>query len=182
MVSKSPLLPEKKNCFYRQSKISNVFPSLNEYWFVLIFHLPITNFTIVRLSLDIIIDDFQVRSKMKKIILFTGSIILTIMAHAQSPTFQWAKQIGGPLNDYSQSIIVDALGNVYTTGYFSNTVDFDPSTATYTLSSSAGSTDIFISKLDNAGNFVWAKKIGGSGYDVAISIATDRLGNIYITG
>src|SRR5438552_13354363 len=43
---------------------------------------------------------------------------------------------------------------------FYDTADFDPGPGTYNLTS-AGSSDIFISKLDSAGNFTWAKRLGG---------------------
>ena len=58
----------------------------------------------------------------------------------------------------SRASVIDNLGNVYTTGSFQGTVDFDPGTGTYELTS-VGETDIFISKLDANGNFLWAKPI-----------------------
>lgn len=95
--------------------------------------------------------------------------------------FVWAKAIGGAGNDYGQSITLDVLGNVLTTGYFNGTADFDPSAGVFNLSS-AGSSDIFISKLDGTGNFVWAKAMGGTVNDVGYSIDTDASGNVYTTG
>jgi hypothetical protein len=56
---------------------------------------------------------------------------------------------------------VDSAGNVYTTGYFQGTVDFDPGAGTVNLSS-AGSDDIFVQKLDASGNLVWARGMGGT--------------------
>jgi hypothetical protein len=95
--------------------------------------------------------------------------------------FVWAKSIGGNLSDFGSSITVDASGNIYTTGYFQGTVDFDPSLSTFTLVS-AGSNDIFISKLDASGNFVWAKRIGDTSSDIGNSITVDASGNVYTTG
>ena len=95
--------------------------------------------------------------------------------------FEWVKQIGGSSNDYSAKIAVDALGNVYTTGYFQGTVDFDPSPASYPLTSE-GLYDVFISKTDASGNFVWAKQLGGTDFDNGYSIAIDGIGNVYATG
>ncbi|NSW46568.1 MAG: SBBP repeat-containing protein [Bacteroidales bacterium] len=93
----------------------------------------------------------------------------------------WVKQIGGTDSDFGYSISVDLNENVYTTGIFKGTVDFDPGTGTYNLSS-AGSNDIFVSKLDAFGNFVWAKSMGGSDIDYSNSITIDISGNVYITG
>lgn len=95
----------------------------------------------------------------------------------------WAKSIGGPNDELSRSIVVDHIGNVYTTGSYSGTVDFDPGAGTFNLTS-AGFDDIFISKLDNLGNFVWTKSMGGLHDDVSRSIAVDATGSgdIYTTG
>jgi len=75
----------------------------------------------------------------------------------------------------------DASGNVYTTGYFSNTVDFDPGPGTFNLSS-AGLFDVFISKLDASGNFGWAVKMGSSGGEMSNGIFVDASTLIYTTG
>jgi hypothetical protein len=98
-----------------------------------------------------------------------------------SGNFVWARKIEGPLTMEVGSIAVDLSGNVYTTGYYNGTADFDPGTATFNMSSN-GSFDFFISKLDAAGNFVWAKNVGGNSQDEAFSITTDLSGNIYTTG
>ena len=98
-----------------------------------------------------------------------------------SGNFVWAKRFGGTLSDYGQSIEVDSSGNVYTTGYFNGTVDFDPGAGTSNLTS-AGTNDVFVSKLDSSGNFVWAKGFGGTSGDVSTSIAVDSSGNVYTTG
>lgn len=95
--------------------------------------------------------------------------------------FIWAKSMGGANSDQVQPIAVDATGNVYTTGFFFVTVDFDPGAGVYNLTS-FGQRDIFISKLDPAGNFIWAKQMGGTDYDHSWSLALDAAGNVYTTG
>ncbi|MBI5962998.1 MAG: SBBP repeat-containing protein [Chloroflexi bacterium] len=101
--------------------------------------------------------------------------------HYASGDFLWAKGMGGPNQDEGNSITVDSAGNVYTTGDFQNTVDFDPGTGIANLTS-AGGADIFISKSDSDGNFLWAKNMGGVGGDDGICIAVDSNGNIYTIG
>ena len=98
-----------------------------------------------------------------------------------SGNFIWAKHMGGSGLDDGNSITTDAAGNVYTTGQFAGTVDFDPGAGAFNLSS-AGNQDIFISKLDADGNFVWVKQLGGTLFDNGLSITTDASGNIYTTG
>lgn len=94
----------------------------------------------------------------------------------------WARNMGGPSYDHGYSINVDAYGNVYTTGYFMGNSDFDPGLGTFFLNSVAGTPDVFISKLDSLGNFIWAKQIGGTGSDLGNEIGSDSKGNIYVTG
>jgi hypothetical protein len=110
-----------------------------------------------------------------------GSDDIFISKLDSAGNFVWAKQIGGNLDDYGLSIALDTLGNIFTTGRFSSTVDFDPGIGTYNLTS-VGNSDIFISKLDTAGNFVWAKQIGGNFFDEGRSIKIDASSNVYITG
>jgi hypothetical protein len=97
--------------------------------------------------------------------------------------FVWAKSIGSATttNLNSTRIALDAAGHVYTSGYFNGTLDFDPGVTTYTLASFT-SVDIFISKLDASGNFIWTKQIGGPGTDSPTAMTADGAGNIYLTG
>ena len=95
--------------------------------------------------------------------------------------FLWVKNMGGYSNDNAFGISLDKNGNIYTTGRFANTADFDPSLNDYNLTS-AGDYDAFILKLDALGKLVWAKKIGGSGYDSGNKIKIDPMGNIYTIG
>lgn len=94
--------------------------------------------------------------------------------------FVWAKRLGGSGNDQGYSIAVDAAGNVLSTGTFSNTGDFDPGAMTFNLT--ASSNDIFVSKLNSSGNFVWAKRFGANGFDEGNDIAVDAAGNVFTTG
>lgn len=96
----------------------------------------------------------------------------------------WSISIGGVNKDVVYGVNTDAAKNVYVTGYFSNTVDFDPGAGTYTLASNGGR-DIFLAKYDSTGKFRWAFNVGGpittayeeGGQDLVIAGA-----NIYLTG
>lgn len=102
-----------------------------------------------------------------------------------SGNFLWAKAMGGSNSYTSYAIAIDPSGNrgVYTTGDFNETVDFDPGEDTFNLTS-AGYHDIFISKLDSSGNFLWARTMGGTDGDYSYSIAVDveGSGGVYTTG
>ena len=108
------------------------------------------------------------------IVLLTGT--LPVQAESlpsplyASGDFLWAKGMGGTSEDSGNSIALNSSGNIYTTGGFAGTADFDPGVGVANLTS-AGSSDIFVSKLDSSGNFVWAKGMGGTAYDEAYGIA-----------
>lgn len=95
--------------------------------------------------------------------------------------FVWARAMGGTGDDLGLDIAVDASGGVYTTGYFSDTVDFDPGLGTLDLTS-AGLNDMFVQKLDSSGNLAWVRSIGGPVFDEGDALALDGFGNIYVTG
>lgn len=97
--------------------------------------------------------------------------------------FIWAKQVGGQSYEYSYTLTLDASGNIYTAGWFVDSVDFDPGSGTHNLiTSNNNNSDIFILKLNPSGDFVWVKHIGGSWTDVVYSLTTDASGSLYATG
>lgn len=93
----------------------------------------------------------------------------------------WAKAILGNGANEVFSIALDSWGYVYTTGDFSGTVDVDPAIGTLNVTS-IGGTDIFIQKLDAAGNLVWAKQMGGIGLDEGHAVTIDASGAVYSLG
>jgi ribosomal protein S11 len=118
-------------------------------------------------------------------LLSPGSNDIFIAKLDANGNYVWAKSIGGTSFDEGQSIAVDASGNVYVTGYFRGTVDFDPGPGTANLTSpgvNLGKSDTYILKLDNNGNFVWVKQLGGSGNVLGFDLALDGSGNVITTG
>ncbi len=93
----------------------------------------------------------------------------------------WAKSIGGLGIDQAGTIALDANGDVYFGGIFNGTVDFNPGSGVFNLTSS-GNEDGFILKLDNLGNFIWAIKIGGTLSDALSTISIDNQNNLVISG
>lgn len=110
-----------------------------------------------------------------------GSWDLFICKFTSSGTFTWAKAIGTATEDCGMAIDIDLSGNVLTTGYFYSATDFDPGAGTTTLTP-AGNCDAFISKLDASGNFVWAKKMGGTSFDYGTALTVDLSGNVITAG
>jgi Secretion system C-terminal sorting domain/Beta-propeller repeat len=103
------------------------------------------------------------------------------LALAQYPTTEWVRGFGGFVNEENPVMVSDSIGNVYIAGGFVLTVDFDPGVDTFNLTS-VGNKDIFVLKLDQAGDFLWVKQFGGTQLDWVYDIALDLSGNIYFTG
>ena len=100
-------------------------------------------------------------------------------APVQAQGFIWARAMGGPSSfEAALGVALDGSGNVYTVGLFAGAADFDPGPGAFNLTS-AGDVDIFVSKLDSAGNFVWARAMGGPSSDAALGVALDGSGNVY---
>ena len=123
----------------------------------------------------------------------TGGGTFDLVSHGRSDIFAakytsagalvWADGMGS--NDTNtnhrnmgRSIAVDSSGNVYITGVFAGTSDFDPGPNVFNLTT-PGETSDFIEKLDANGGFVWAEQIG-SGFDNGgLSLALGPGGSIY---
>ncbi len=114
-----------------------------------------------------------------------GGFDIFILKLDSNGDFIWAKSVGGTGWDVPTGTALDAIGNLYTVGYFSaqsnDVVDFNPNAGVENFTCS-GSSDMFIQKLDVDGNFIWAKKIGGSGFDRAYGVAVDNNNNPLFTG
>lgn len=119
---------------------------------------------------------------MKKTVFILSIVFLMIqISYTQIPPYSWGHGMGGQTFDVATNITTDSLGNVYVCGYFSDTVDFDPSSSVYELIPVGGS-DAFVLKFNNNGEFDWAVGIGGSGNDQARAIDYSEDGTLYITG
>jgi len=98
-----------------------------------------------------------------------------------SGNFAWAGKIGGVGEDAVSCVKADVAGNVYLSGYYTGTSDFNPGVQAFNMTT-AGSSDVFICKLDAFGNFQWAKSIGGPSFEFGNALTLDESGNIYSAG
>lgn len=95
--------------------------------------------------------------------------------------YEWAVNVGGESFDYGVGITTDTDGNVYVTGYYDGTVDFDPGAGVANITAIGGG-DIFILKLNADGEFLWAKSVGGTGYEESTAIAVSSTGTVTVLG
>ena len=111
-----------------------------------------------------------------------SSADIFIAKYNQDGLLEWARRAGGSNFDGSRAITIDNFGNLYIIGNFLQTVTFGAGQSNETTFTAAGSFDSFIAKYNTAGEFQWAKQIGGIGIDNGNGISTDDLGLVYVTG
>jgi hypothetical protein len=99
-----------------------------------------------------------------------------------SGNFIWALTWGGIWSDFGYGVATDSSGNVFASGQFRKTVDFDPSNDGIDMHTAIGSKDAYFSKFDWNGSFIWARTWGGSSSTNSFEVVTDDFGNIYVGG
>lgn len=92
--------------------------------------------------------------------------------------YQWVKRFNGPLSDKGTKIALTSNNELVITGTFYNTITFGSTVLTAT----AQSKDIFLARLDNDGNVLWARKEGGGLGDNVYGLTIDNSDNIILTG
>jgi len=99
--------------------------------------------------------------------------------------FQWARTWGGNKSymERGNGIMSDSVGNVYCSGQFSGTADFDPGSGT-DIHTPVGSVwwDAFLSSFDSNGNFRWAHTWGSTYQDESNECAVDEFDDVYVVG
>lgn len=101
-----------------------------------------------------------------------------------SGNFVWVTTFGGPFGDIGHGIAVDNSGNVIVTGEYKGTATFGPDVLTSMNNSLSGSPtyDVFITKLNSSGNFVWTRDGKANQDDRGLEVITDASGAVYVAG
>ncbi len=115
----------------------------------------------------------------KYVLSFFFSIALLSNTNGQQLISSKATQSTG--HNYSLSMQEDASGNIYTAGYFSDSMIFDSLGPNFSLES-AGLYDAFVMKTDSNGKLIWAKQLGGKRNDVAYSISLTPQNEVVVAG
>ena len=90
---------------------------------------------------------------------------------------QWAQLFGDGADQRATGIAVDAKGNIFVVGTFAGAITLNGMSI-----SSAGSTDIFLLKLDPNGRMLWGKAFGDVNAQEGQSIAVNSVGDVVFAG
>ncbi len=121
-------------------------------------------------------------SAIKKTLLLIVLAFSCKVQFGQGVQFNWAKQISGNGVPSYFYIIHDKFSNVLVVGDFTGTFDFDPGTGVSNLTAKGQNPNMFITKLDPNGNFLWVKQLHLTYRFNRDRIASDESGNIFILG
>lgn len=110
----------------------------------------------------------------------TGNQDIFVLKLNSNGDYVWAHKFGSSLPDEGIATCFDPSGNVFVTGFFQETIDFNPGSATNNFT--ATSYDIFILKLDANGNYVWNIGLGSNPAEQGRAIQCDASGNVYTSG
>jgi hypothetical protein len=116
----------------------------------------------------------------KKVFCIITVFLISYLGKAQIPSFDYAASHGTITSSGEtriNQIVPSNTGGYYVTGSFYGTVTF----GTYTLTP-VGYEDVFVAKIDAAGNYQWVAQAGGTNTDVGNSLAVDSNGNVYVAG
>lgn len=111
---------------------------------------------------------------------YESAFVLKLNSSGQ---YEWAEDFAGS-SCIGSAIAVDKAGNVYSTGWFDGSVEFDPNSQNHLLNSGLGEA-VYVSKLNTSGQYVWADELGYGGdatFATAYGIAVDSAGNVYTSG
>ncbi|MEW6734753.1 MAG: SBBP repeat-containing protein [Acidobacteriota bacterium] len=96
------------------------------------------------------------------------------------PTLVYSTYLGGNSGDAGTDIAIDSVGNIYVVG---RTDSLNFPTRTPIQMNNNGNGDIFVSKFNPSGStLIFSSYFGGSGDEIANSVAVDSMGNIYLAG
>lgn len=95
--------------------------------------------------------------------------------------FLWAKSIHGSSLSFGEST-VDDFGNIYLTGSYRYSIDFDPGPNVHTVSTTGGNAESYILKLDPHGDFLWVRTTAGSDWVYGEALAIDQDQNVVAVG
>ena len=98
------------------------------------------------------------------------------------PLLGWASYFGGEEEEIMTCIVKDRTGNLYVCGATTSATGIATTGAHQTILTHKFATDVFVAKLDENGNKLWATYYGGDEADQAVNVALDTFGNVFLSG
>ncbi len=114
-----------------------------------------------------------------------GNNDIFVAKYSSAGSLLWAGSFGGSGTEEGTEVTSSHAGDVFVSGHFASTIDFDPSNGTAWITPGT-SRDVFVARYDPNGNYLWAFGLpadcGVSSGETECSIILDPSGNCWITG
>jgi len=113
-----------------------------------------------------------------------GSTDIFVQKLDPSGNVLWAESVGSPDVDEGAGVAADASGNLYVTGTFAMTANFNPAAGPAVNLTAGGFEDAFLMKLSPSGQLAWAKDLSVSQYSAArgTGVGLDGSGHVFVAG
>lgn len=110
-----------------------------------------------------------------------GAVDAYLIRYSPDGVFQWLKTWGSAGNDICKGLVNDAENSIYLAGQFQGTLNLNNETINAT-----NSRDVYLQKLDSAGNSIWLRHIKSAenllGAELAINDKDELLFGIGVAG
>ena len=121
-----------------------------------------------------------------------GDRDIVIAKYTAAGALVWAEDLPGAGSSsvgQGSAVAVDGSGNIFISGTFTGTTDFNPKSGTTNLTAT-NRNDAFVAKYDSNGNFLWVQDFAGPAgtvsnpgpYNQGYALTTDSTGNVYVAG
>jgi hypothetical protein len=107
----------------------------------------------------------------------TGSADVFLAKLDPQGGYVWGKRFGGPQSQGATAVRVGAAGAAFVTGFFTGAIDFGTGALP-----SVGAADVFLAKVDSAGNTVWAKSFGDAANQYGEALGVTAAGDVVLAG
>ena len=119
----------------------------------------------------------------RNLLLIPALLLIALQGFSQ-PAWTFSAGFGQSVSgaaEFAKGIAADAAGNIYVTGEFANTVNFDPAASPGGSLTSAGAFDGFVTSYTSAGVFRWAIRLGATATDQGLAVVTNGT-DVFVTG
>jgi hypothetical protein len=97
--------------------------------------------------------------------------------HCSTAHADWTIEYGNSVSNVSNGVVIDSVGNSFTSGFTSSTGGFK-----FLGQTPSGSNDGYVAKRDSSGNLLWAGLLGTSSNEQVFGLATVGGSNVAIGG